>query len=305
MGSVGGLLTLVVTSAYTPGPPPGHRPLTMPPAPSREFRAAWISPVFDMGLRDWPSKPGLSPDSQRAELREALDKAQAMHLNAVILHVRVAGDALYPTSYAPWSDLLTGTSGVGPQPAYDPLSYAIQAAHERGLELHAWFNPFRAKLPGDKNKMAKTHVTRAHDEWIRTYGKQTWIDPGDPNARKYVLSTILDVVKRYDVDGIHLDDYFYPYREYRTVTKRVDGKRVRRHLDIDFPDNRTWKRYGAARGWTDRADWRRENIDNFIHALYDSVKATKPTVLVGVSPFGIWRSGTPEGVTGLDAYGEI
>lgn len=282
-----------------------HHMLVPPPDVPREFRAAWITPIEDRGFRDWPSAPGLSPDSQRAELRGLLDSAAAIGLNAVILHVRLAGDAMYPSKYAPWSAALTGTSGQAPRPAYDPLAYAVEQAHARGLQLHAWFNPFRAELPSMKGRLARTHVTHTHPEWIRKYGTQTWIDPGDPAARKYVLETILDVVKRYDIDGVHLDDYFYPYRESHIVTRRVHHRRIRERRDIEFPDAKTWKKYGKRAGWADRDAWRRANIDDFVQSLYRGVKAVRPSVLVGISPFGIWRSGSPPGVTGLDAFGEI
>jgi uncharacterized lipoprotein YddW (UPF0748 family) len=288
----------------------GHAPSrlrvpTAPPPVPREFRAAWATPIWDRGFKDWPSNPNMTSEEQRAELRTMLDNAAAARLNAVVMHVRLAGDALYPTAYAPWSVFLTGKSGVGPSPAYDPLAYAVDEAHARGLQLHAWFNPFRAMLPNFAGKAAPSHVTKKHPEWIRKYGSQTWIDPGDPAARKFVLETILDVVKRYDVDGIHLDDYFYPYRESRTVTKRVRGKRVRTRVDIQFPDDKTWKKYGKAEGFTDRDAWRRHNIDTFVQELYTAVKKIKPTMVVGISPFGIWRPGNPPGITGLDAFGEI
>jgi uncharacterized lipoprotein YddW (UPF0748 family) len=280
-----------------------HVPTAPPPVP-REFRAAWATPIGDRGFRDWPSNPNMTPDEQRAELRTMLDNAAAARLNAVILHVRLAADALYPTTYAPWSVYLTGKSGVGPKPAYDPLAFAVEEAHARGLQLHAWFNPFRAMLPTFAGKAAASHVTRKHPEWIRTYGTEKWIDPGEPAARKHVLETILDVVKRYDVDGIHLDDYFYPYRQARTVTRRVRGRRVRSRVDIQFPDDRTWKKYGRGK-FSDRDDWRRNNINDFVKSLYENVKAIKPAMVVGISPFGIWRPGNPPGITGLDAYGEI
>ena len=302
------LAALATTVGAAPTSLTGGRllhPPSPPPPVTREFRAAWVTPMWDRGFRDWPSVPGLSPDSQRAELRGLLDRAVALGLNAVILHVRLAGDALYPTSYAPWSAALSGQSGVGPSPAYDPLAFAVREAHARGLQLHAWFNPFRALLPGMKGPIARTHVTREHPDWIRKYGAQTWIDPGNPAAREFVLQSILDVVRRYDIDGVHLDDYFYPYRESRVVTHRVHHRRVRERRDIDFPDDRTWKKYGKARGWTNRDDWRRSNIDTFIQTLYKGVKDIRPSVLVGISPFGIWRSGAPPGVTGLDAFGEI
>jgi uncharacterized lipoprotein YddW (UPF0748 family) len=279
--------------------------LTDPPVVPREFRAAWMTPIWDRGFKDWPSSPGLSPDAQRAELRSMLDRAAALGLNAVILHVRLAGDALYPTRYAPWSFMLSGASGVGPQPSYDPLAFAVTEAHARGLQLHAWFNPFRAVLPNIPGKLASTHVTKQHPDWIRKYGTQTWIDPGNPDARKFVLESMLDVVRRYDVDGIHIDDYFYPYRESRTVTRRVRRRRVRERVEISFPDDKTWRKYGKAKGWTNRDAWRRANIDDFVQSLYKGVKAIRPTALVGISPFGIWRPGSPPGVTGLDAFSEI
>lgn len=290
-------------STVVPGPAPAS--LAAPPPVPREFRAAWVSPMYDRGIRDWPSSPNLSPDQQRAELTMLLDDAVAIGLNTVILHVRVAGDAFYPTKYAPWSALLTGHSGIGPSPPYDPLAYAVAQAHARGLQLHAWFNPFRAALPGVPGKAAASHVTRQHPDWIVRYGKQTWIDPGNPVARNYVLETILDVARRYDVDGIHLDDYFYPYRETRTYTRRVKRRRVRVTEEISFADGRSWKKYGVARGFTDRDAWRRSNIDDFVRALYTGVKAIRPSIAVGISPFGIWRPGSPAGITGLDAFSEI
>jgi uncharacterized lipoprotein YddW (UPF0748 family) len=160
-------------------------------------------------------------------------------------------------------------------------------------------------LPNFAKAAAKNHVTRTHPGWVRKYGKQTWIDPGNPNARRAVLEEIAEVVRRYDVDGVHIDDYFYPYRESRNVVVKRKGKNVHVRRDIQFPDNTTWRAYGVKNGWTDRNDWRRDNVNVFVKELYATVKKAKPWVVVGVSPFGIWRSGTPEGVTGLDAYGEI
>ncbi len=300
------LFAVVVASSANPRAHVGlmarQEPIPPPPVP-REFRAAWVTPMPDRGIRDWPSRPGLSPDSQRAELRGLLDRASAIGLNAIILHVRLAGDALYPSAFAPWSSALSGTSGG--DPGYDPLAFAIAEAHARGLQLHAWFNPFRALLPGVSGPIAASHVTRKHPEWIRKYGAQTWIDPGDPAARAYVLQTILDVVKRYDVDGIHIDDYFYPYRESQTVVRRVHGRRVRSRREIPFPDDRSWKKFGATKGWSDRDAWRRANIDDFIESMYRGTKAIRPSVVVGISPFGIWRPGSPPGITGLDAFEEL
>ncbi|HXC24690.1 MAG TPA: family 10 glycosylhydrolase [Gemmatimonadaceae bacterium] len=281
----------------------GHATLLRPPPIAREFRAAWISPINDGTHGDWPSMPGLSVDAQKAELQTLLDQAKAIGLNAVILHVRLAGDALYPTPYAPWSPYLTGTAGR--DPGYDPLAYAVQEAHARGLQLHAWFNPFRATLSHFGGRASPEHVTRTHPGWIRRYGKQQWIDPGEPAARALVVATIADVVRRYDVDGVHIDDYFYPYRESETIKHRVHHHTVKITHDIVFPDDQTWERYGIRQGWTNRDDWRRHNIDTFVQEMYGAVKATKPWVLVGVSPFGIWRPGFPGGITGLDSYNEI
>lgn len=273
----------------------------IPPYVPREFRGVWISPADGA---DWPSRPGLGASRQQAELLALLDRAQAIGLNAVIFHVRTSGDALYPTSLAPWSARITGTQGESPE--WDPLAFAVREAHARGMQLHAWFNPFRASLDGGI-AAAPTHVTRAHPGWVVRYGSQLWIDPGLPEARDAVLDAVVEVVQRYDVDGVHLDDFFYPYQETRTVSRRV-GKGRRRHTVtstelIDFPDARSWKRHGA--GWTDRGDWRRRNIDAFVEALAARVHEAKPWVLVGISPFGLWRPGAPAGITGLDAYGEI
>ena len=280
----------------------------LPPPLVREFRGAWISPTEG---GDWPSRPGLSIAEQKAELVALLDRAQADGLNAILLHVRVAGDALYPSALAPWSRYLVGR-GVASVPAdyatYDPLALAVAEAHKRGLQLHAWFNPFRATAPDDLGAPLPGHVTRAHPAWVHTYGSSKWIDPGIPAARRAVLDAILDVVNRYDVDGVHLDDYFYPYREEQRVTRTVRrGKRrvrITRTVTLPFGDDAAWKKYGRARGWKSRADWRRANVNDFVRTLYQEVKARKPWVLVGISPFGIWRPGHPAGITGLDAYAE-
>jgi uncharacterized lipoprotein YddW (UPF0748 family) len=273
-----------------------------PPIVKREFRGVWISPAAD---GEWPSRSGLPAAKQQSELITLLERARTIGLNAVIFHVRLSGDALYATPLAPWSAKLMRTQGVSP--GYDPLELVVREAHARGLQVHAWFNPFRASLDGGI-RAAPTHVTRAHPSWVRRYGPQQWIDPGIPDARDAVLATILDVVRRYDVDGVHLDDFFYPYRETRTYWHRV-GKGRNRHSEsytreIEFPDESSWRRYGRGK-WKSRDDWRRHNIDDFIEKLYVQVHEEKPWVAVGISPFGIWRPDAPPGVTGLDAYREI
>ena len=273
-----------------------------PPIITREFRGAWLSPAAD---GDWPSRAGLSAVQQQRELIFLLDRARAIGLNAVIFHVRLSGDALYATPLAPWSAKLTGRQGVNP--GYDPLALVVREAHARGLQVHAWFNPFRASLDGGI-RAAKNHVTRTHPSWVRRYGRQQWVDPGLPEARESVLATIIDVVQRYDIDAVHLDDFFYPYRETRTIYRRV-GRGRHRHTvrivhELEFPDRVSWAKYGKRMRWTNRDDWRRHNIDDFIAALYQRVHVAKPWVAVGISPFGIWRPGSPYGIEGMDAFQE-
>ena len=263
-----------------------------PPAPPREFRGAWIATVANL---DWPSKPGLSVTEQKAELTSLLDRAAQLHLNAVIFQVRPMADAMYASPLEPWSEFLTGRTGTAPGPFYDPLAFAIAEAHKRGLELHAWFNPFRASLPPTqaRSPVALNHISRTHPEWVRRYGDLLWLDPGEPGARQHVLNVILDVVRRYDVDGVTFDDYFYPYPD-----NDPDGR------TIDFPDNASWRKYGVLSGMS-RDEWRRANVNQFVENVYHSIKALKPWVKFGVSPFGIWRPGSPIPIQGLDAYDKI
>jgi uncharacterized lipoprotein YddW (UPF0748 family) len=238
-----------------------------------------------------------------------LDGARELGLNAVVLHVRPAADALYPTTRAPWSVYLTGVPGRAPDPWYDPLAFAVAEAHKRGLALHAWFNPFRASPPDRRITPSADAIAVRRPELVVTYAGQRWVDPGIPAGRQEVLEDILEVVERYDIDGVHLDDYFYPYIEQRTVAVRVQrGGRTRtvnRQQNIPFPDDGSWRRWGDPAGFSSRAAWRRANIDTFVESLYREVKARKPWVAVGISPFGIWRPGSPAGITGLDAYSEI
>lgn len=269
--------------------PVGEQPeeTELPPAP-REFRAAWIATVANI---DWPSERGLSTTQQKSELRALLDRAAALNLNAVIFQVRPAADALYDSPYEPWSAYLTGQMGQAPDPYYYPLRFAVQEAHKRGLELHAWFNPYRAGHPADTSALAPNHISQTHPEYVRAYGEYLWLDPGVPEARAYTRRVILDVVRRYDIDGVHFDDYFYPYRAY------ADG--------ADFPDSTSWQRARRNGTTMSRADWRRHNVDQLIEEVYSGIKAIKPHVKFGVSPFGIWRPGYPQQTTGFDAYNEL
>jgi uncharacterized lipoprotein YddW (UPF0748 family) len=260
------------------------------PAMTREARGVWIATVGNM---DWPSRRGLPTDSQKAELRAILDRVKEMNMNLVIFQVRPAGDALYASALEPWSEYLTGVQGQAPEPYYDPLAFAIEEAHARGLELHAWFNPYRARHTSGRGDLAPLHLARSKPELVRTYGRHLWMDPGEPEVQAHSLKVIADVVQNYDVDGIHIDDYFYPYLEY-------EARKV-----IDFPDERSWRRYVEDGGTLERADWRRNNVDHFVQRLNDTIHAIKPHVKFGISPFGIWRPGFPESVRGLDAYVEL
>lgn len=279
-------------AAAAEDPPPLPAPPT-PPAVRREFRGVWVASVANI---DWPSRPGLPADAQKAELIVLLDRAKQLHLNAVVLQVRPAADALYASALEPWSEYLSGTAGKAPEPAYDPLAFVVAEAHRRGLELHAWFNPFRARHASAKSEPSPGHVSRTHPDWVRAYGKQSWLDPGEPAVQEYNLGVLLDVVRRYDVDGVHLDDYFYPYPENDPATG----------APIPFPDDATYARYQAGSGGTlGRADWRRDNVNTFVRRLYEAVKKEKPWVKMGVSPFGIWRPGSPAQIAGLDAYDSL
>ena len=269
---------------------PGVAQDATPPAVPREFRAVWVATV---GNIDWPSKPGLSTWDQQRELLAILDKAVALRLNAIVFHVRPGADAFYASPYEPWSQYLTGRQGRAPEPPWDPLAFAVEQAHERGLELHAWFNPYRAAYTRD-TAIASTHVARTRPGLVRPYGRFLWMDPGDPEVRRRSIRAIVDVVKRYDVDGVHIDDYFYPYPE-----SDASGQK------IDFPDSATYARYVKSGGTLAKDDWRRSNVDALIERLYTSVHAVKPWVKVGISPFGIWRPGNPPQIKGFDAYAEI
>lgn len=235
--------------------------------PKREFRAVWIATVENI---DWPSRRGLPVQQQQQEFINILDNQQRNGLNAVIVQVRPAADAFYNSPYEPWSEYLTGTQGQVPQPYYDPLTFMIEEAHKRGMELHAWFNPYRAVFNASRNNVAPTHISRLYPQWFLTFDNKKYFDPGLPEVREYVTRVIRDVVRRYDIDAVHFDDYFYPYP--------VPGK--------EFPDGNSYRRYGNGMS---RDDWRRWNVDTIIQMVGKAIKEEKPWVKFGVSPFGIWR----------------
>lgn len=260
------------------------------PPVDREFRGLWVATV---GNIDWPSKPGLNTWDQQRELLAILDRAVTLNLNAIIFQVRPSADAFYRSPYEPWSQYLTGRQGRAPEPPWDPLAFAVEQAHKRGLELHAWFNPYRAAYNRD-TAVARTHVSRTNPALVHRYGRFLWMDPGDPEVRQRSLRAIVDVVKRYDVDGVHIDDYFYPYPETDAAGN-----------PIDFPDSVTYARYVKRGGTSSKDAWRRNNVDRLVEDIYARVHAAKPWVRVGISPFGIWRPGNPPAIAGFDAYDKL
>src|ERR1043165_6535896 len=239
-------------------------------AQKREFRAAWIATV---GNIDWPSRQGLPAIEQQQQFTRRPDQLKAMGFNAVIVQIRPAADAFYPSTIEPWSRYLTGHQGQPPEPYYDPLQFMIAEAHKRNMEFHAWFNPFRALVDSRKNPNPPSHVTRLHPDWIVSYGGKSYLNPGIPEAREYVTDVIIDVVKRYDIDAVHLDDYFYPYR--------VPG--------VVFNDAKTFAKYNPG-NITDKDEWRRNNVSVFIQNLNARIKKQKAYVKLGISPFGVWRN---------------
>ena len=242
------------------------------PKPAREFRAVWVATVNNI---DFPTKKGLSIEQQKTELVAILDLAKKLRLNAVIFQVRPMTDAVYRSNLEPWSEFLTGEMGK-PQP-FDPLEFLIAVAHKRGILVHAWFNPYRARHPSATSTVSEDHISRLHPELVVSYGDFLWMDPGSTEVQEHSIKVIVDVVHRYDIDGVHLDDYFYPYP--------VQGEGG---TDIEFPDDRTWNQYLAGGGTLSRGDWRRRSVDAFVETLYAAVKRDKPWVRVGISPFGIW-----------------
>lgn len=245
-----------------------------------EFRAAWVATVENI---DWPSRKGLSVEYQKMEYRSLLDMHKKNGLNAVIVQIRPVSDAFYPSTLEPWSEYLTGTQGKAPYPFYDPLQFMIEETHKRGMEFHAWLNPYRAVFNPARSSVAANHITRTNPSWFVTYGDakngvKKYFDPGIPEGRKFFVDVVRDIVKRYDVDGIHLDDYFYPYPAW--------GK--------EFPDAASYKKYGNG---MEKDEWRRSNVDSAIENLNRAIKEEKPWVKFGVSPFGVWRNASddPEG----------
>ena len=257
---------------------------TVPVSHPRELRGLYVATVYSI---DWPSSATSGAASQRAEITSILDLASAARLNAVFLQVRPEGDALYASSIEPWSRWTSGTQGV--DPGYDPLEDWVREAHARGIEVHAWLNPYRARVGSTATSgLAEGHMALAFPRHAHAYNGNLWMDPGSTEVRARVIAVVTDVVTRYDVDGVHIDDYFYPYPD-----------------DTEFPDAATWDPYVAGGGTLSRDDWRRSNTAALVRDMAAAVRAHDPALRFGVAPFGIWRPGTPSGTTGLDAYGVL
>ncbi len=279
-GIVAGACLLAAAGA-TAGTPPAPPPDDLVP---REFRAAWVATVVNL---DWPSRSSLTTSQARAELQAIVSTAASMRLNALVFQVRSECDAMYPSTIEPWSRYLTGSQGTAPSPAWDPLQEVLDLAHARGMEVHAWFNPYRAGVSSGSS-FHSTHVSRTNPDLVVDYGGYKWLNPGDPEVQDYSRSVIMDVVSRYDVDGVHFDDYFYPYP-----------------TSEEFPDAGTYQAYLNGGGTLDKADWRRDSVNTFIRDVYNDIRAEKDHVQFGISPFGIWRPGNPPGIAGFDAYASL
>ena len=251
-------------------------------AHTREFRGTWVATVSNI---NFPASQGLSAQEQQDDLRAMFDAIAAAGLNAVVLQVRPESDALYASAIEPWSRYLTGTQGE--DPGYDPLEFAVSEAHLRGLELHAWFNPYRAKASAG-SKAAANHISKTLAEYAYTYGNFVWMDPGAQPVQDQLVDVIADVVTRYDIDGVHFDDYFYPY---------PNGDA--------FPDQSTYMAYMAGGGQLGLKDWRRDNVNRMVERVGAAVAELRPSVRFGISPFGIYRPGIPPGINGLDQYDAI
>ena len=241
-------------------------------SPKEELRAVWVATVNNI---DYPSKPTLSADVQRAEFIALANMHQRNGMNALIVQIRPATDAFYPSPLEPWSQWLTGKQGQPPIPYYDPLQFMIEETHKRGMEFHAWMNPYRAVFNISGSSISPSHITRLHPEWFLTYGDKKYFDPGNKDVQAHVTAIVTDVVSRYKVDAIHFDDYFYPYR--------ISGK--------EFPDEASYREYGNN---MPKDDWRRSNTDSIIVKLSRTIKKENPACQFGISPFGVWRNASQD-----------
>ena len=244
-------------------------------AKPKELRGVWVASVSNI---DWPSKPGLSVEKQKAEFISILNNVKSWNMNAVFVQIKPESDAFYPSKYAPWSRYLTGTQGVNP--GYDPLKFMVEEAHKRGIEFHAWFNPYRLTATGGREKLSSESIGKKKPEWTVTYGGKVYLNPGIPEVNNYVVNSIVEVVKNYDVDGVHMDDYFYPYKV----------------KNEEYPDSAQYQKYGKK--FSNVGDWRRNNINTLIEKLHKEIKKENPNVEFGISPFGVWRNDSTDPARG-------
>jgi len=258
------------------------------PEIKREFRGAWIASVANI---NWPSRNDLTVEQQKAEAISMLDMLRDNNFNAAIFQIRPSADALYTSNIEPWSYFLTGETGKAPFPNYDPLQFWIEEAHKRGLELHVWLNPYRAHHTNGGAVNNLSMANKLSDIVLRLKNGMYWFDPANPKTQGHVSNVVKDIVKRYDIDAVHFDDYFYPYATY--------------NRGADFPDNATWNAYVSSGGTLSRADWRRDNVNKFVERIYKEIHAEKNNVRFGISPFGIWKPGYPAGVVGSSQFDEL
>jgi len=239
--------------------------------PKRELRAIWIATV---GNIDWPSSKNLTTDQQKTEFIALLDQVKQYNMNTIVFQIRPAADAFYPSKLEPWSQWLNGRQGKAPEPMYDPLDFAIKECRKRGIDIHVWLNPYRAIADTSYKGQDSSHITRVHPEWFLTYGRTLYFNPGLQETRNFVSSVVSDIVRRYDIDAVHMDDYFYPYR----IKDKV------------FPDSATFAANSRGFASDQKENWRRDNVDLIIKQIHDSIRSIKPWVEFGISPFGVWRN---------------
>lgn len=257
---------------------------------AESMRGTWISTVYNIDWPQDPKKSGFNAERQKQQYTSMLDKLQESGINAVFVQVRPTSDAFYPSKLLPWSEWLTGTQGK--DPGYDPLKFMVEETHKRGMQFHAWFNPYRVSVQGDISKLVNGHPAKEHSEWVVKHLNKLIYNPGVPEARQFVLDSIMEVVNNYDIDGVHLDDYFYPYGEDKEA----------------FKDNDTYERYNKV--FNNKGDWRRNNVNEFVESLYKQIKSVKPNVQFGISPFGVWRNSSADSTgsatkAGLSSYDNL
>jgi len=272
------LLLLVISVLYSKAQQDSAKP---------EFRGVWIATLTAI---DWPDRPTINSLDQKEQFIRLLDMHKRNGINAIVMQIRPAADAFYPSEFEPWSQWLTGVQGLAPVPFYDPLEFMITETHKRGMEFHAWMNPYRAVFNIFNSSISAAHITKTHPEWFITYGDKKYFDPGNKDVQKYVTNIVKDVVSRYAVDAIHFDDYFYPYP--------ISGK--------EFADYKTFVQYGNGMS---RADWRRSNVDSIIRMLYTTIKQQNNKCQFGISPFAVWRNANKDAdgseTSGLSNYDDL